>query len=231
MFRNFTSGLIYIFTLTTIFFNSCKPEDDTVDPVIILKADALNRINPFNIDSIGSSFTDPGYTAVDDVDGDITDRVTVQYPIIGTDSARTYQAIYTVRDNAGNIFTTYRTINIRNTTALIEGVYNHDTLKCPNDSDVIYQSTITGSLVTNGEFGIGNFANKGQQAIVNGKFDAAGNLTFPNPVVSLLDSDSTVVNIQSGNYTPNPNFRLELLFWMKVDTIPDSVQCTVIMAR
>ncbi len=225
MFRYATIKLIFITATVTILFYSCKPEDDTIDPVILLKG-----ANPYNVDSIGGSFQEPGFTAVDENDGDITNKVVVQYPIIMNDSSKSYQVNYRVTDYAGNIFTTYRIINIRNTIAFLEGVYN-DTLKCDNDSDVFYQSTIIPSPVINGNFGISNFANKGSQAVLNGTFDSGGNLTFQTPV-SLLDSDSTVVlNIVSGNLTLDPKFRLELLFDVKNDTIPGSRQCRVIMVR
>ncbi len=225
MFKNITFRLFFITTGLSVLFYSCKPEDDTIDPVILLKG-----TNPYNVDSIGGTFTEPGYTAVDENDGDITNKVVVEYPIITNDSAKSYQVSYRVMDNAGNIFTTYRIINIRNTITFLEGVYN-DTLKCGNDSDVFYQSTIIPSPVINGNFGISNFANKGSQAVLNGTFDSGGNLTFQTPV-SLLDSDSTVIlNIVSGNLTLNPKFRLELLFDVKNDTIPSSLQCRMIMSH
>lgn len=224
MYRNVALGLICIVCAITGFFTSCKPEDDTIDPVIFLKG-----ANPFNIDSIGGSFIEPGYSAVDENDGDISNKVVVEYPTITNDSAKSYQVIYKVTDNAGNTFTTYRIINIRNTTAFFEGIYNHDTLICSNDSS-FYQSTIISSKVVNGDFGISNFANKGALAILYGHRDLSGNLLFQTPV-NLLDSDSTVVlNIQSGNFRVDP-LRLEILFYLKNDTIPDSAQCRVIMVR
>ena len=187
MFQKIVYRLLLLNFSLILMLSSCAPKEDTTDPVILLKGN-----NPYNVDSIGGSFTDPGYTAVDDNDGDITDRVVVQYPLIGKDSARSYQIFYRVMDNAGNTFTTYRTVNIRNTAAILEGIYNNDTLTHLNDTARIYQSTITSSLAVNGDFTISNFANKGFLALVNGRLDFSGNLTFQTPV-SLMDSDSTVI--------------------------------------
>ncbi len=218
---------LFLFTsFSLLFFDSCKREDDTTDPVILLEGD-----NPYNVDSIGGGYREPGYTAVDDNDGDLTSKVIVETPSIGFDSAKSYKVIYKVQDYSGNPFSTYRIVNIRNSVYFLEGVYNHDTIQCGTDTARIYQSTVTTSPVINGNFAINNFANKGQQAILNGKLDFTGNLTFETPA-NLLDSDSTVVlNIQSGNLNINPPTRLELLFYIKDNKLPDSTLCRLIMAR
>ena len=49
----------------------------------------------------GTTFSEPGYTAVDDADGDVTDLVT-QSGTVDTDVAGTYTLTYAARDAAGN---------------------------------------------------------------------------------------------------------------------------------
>ena len=59
--------------------------------------------------AVGTDFEDPGYTATDDYDGDITDKVVVS----GTapnDKAGEYELTYTVSDSAGNTTTKKRKI-------------------------------------------------------------------------------------------------------------------------
>lgn len=59
--------------------------------------------------ALGTDFDDPGYTATDDYDGDITDRVVVSGNVDPT-KAGTYELTYTVQDSAGNVTTKKRKI-------------------------------------------------------------------------------------------------------------------------
>ncbi len=69
---------------------------DVKKPVIILKGS--NEI----IMSVGGNITDPGYTATDDKDGDISAKV-VRSGTINNQKAGTYYLKYRVRDISGNI--------------------------------------------------------------------------------------------------------------------------------
>ncbi|MFS0862191.1 immunoglobulin-like domain-containing protein [Fredinandcohnia sp. 179-A 10B2 NHS] len=64
-------------------------------PVITLKGD-----NPLTIEQ-GSQFTDPGVTATDVVDGDLTDKVTITGEV-DSDTPGEYKLVYQVTDSAGN---------------------------------------------------------------------------------------------------------------------------------
>ena len=68
---------------------------DVTPPVITLKGDSEITI------MAGDSFKDPGFTAVDNVDGDITDKVEVSGKVENY-SAGTYTLTYTVTDSFGN---------------------------------------------------------------------------------------------------------------------------------
>lgn len=70
-------------------------EEDTVAPVITLNGD-----NPMELE-VGDAFVDPGATATDDVDGDLTDAIVVTGDV-DTSVAGTYTVTYTVSDAAGN---------------------------------------------------------------------------------------------------------------------------------
>ena len=59
----------------------------------------------------GQSFVDPGYTAVDDVDGDITSKVTVSGGV-DTNKPDTYTLTYSVSDAAGNKSSADRTVSV-----------------------------------------------------------------------------------------------------------------------
>ena len=59
----------------------------------------------------GVEWVDPGATAVDDIDGDITDQIQVS-DTINTAVVGTQQVTYSVGDRAGNIMSAVRTVNV-----------------------------------------------------------------------------------------------------------------------
>lgn len=76
---------------------------DWTPPVI-----TLNGSNPMIIIK-GTSYVEPGYTAIDYVDGDVTANVIVNSNI-NIDVAGTYTVQYKVQDSAGNSTTVVRTV-------------------------------------------------------------------------------------------------------------------------
>ncbi len=71
-------------------------EPDTVAPVITLLGDS-----PLEVDQ-GATYTDPGATASDDRDGDISAGIVVGGDTVETDTAGEYTVTYDVSDAAGN---------------------------------------------------------------------------------------------------------------------------------
>ncbi len=71
------------------------PYHDPVPPEITLKAGETIQLN------MGDQFTDPGFTATDNLDGDITEKVTVSGSV-DTRVAGTYILTYSVTDSFGN---------------------------------------------------------------------------------------------------------------------------------
>lgn len=82
-------------------------ETDTVSPVITL--DGENEISIYQ----GEEFVEPGFSAYDGVDGNITEKVTVTDDIDNTVSG-IYTVSYRVSDNAGNMDEATRTVKVRN---------------------------------------------------------------------------------------------------------------------
>ena len=99
-------GVVY-YSVTDSSGNTATAErtivyDDRTAPVITLEGD-----NPLTVEK-GAEVQDPGYTAIDDCDGDITDQVTV---------TQTEDAIdYTSTDAHGNTATAQRTLVYVDTT-------------------------------------------------------------------------------------------------------------------
>ncbi|MES9939587.1 MAG: immunoglobulin-like domain-containing protein [Candidatus Thiodiazotropha sp. 6PLUC1] len=90
-----------------IFLNGCgsgggdSDQTDTTPPEITLLG-----ANPIEIDvSASVSFTDPGATASDDSDGDISDSIVIGGDAVDTSTPGTYLLTYDVNDAAGNAAT------------------------------------------------------------------------------------------------------------------------------
>ena len=78
----------------------------------------------------GKEFEEPGYTASDDCDGDITDRVTIAGEV-DTAKLGSYELTYEVRDSYDNPGTAVRTVTVTDTTAPV--------IKLSGDSSVYVQ--------------------------------------------------------------------------------------------
>ncbi len=89
--------LIILFAISTLVLAiQCeKEEKDTTAPVITLIGSSTQYV------ARDSAYVDPGYTATDDVDGDLTDLVKVTGSVdVSTDG--TYLLNYNVIDASGN---------------------------------------------------------------------------------------------------------------------------------
>ena len=86
---------------------------DSTPPVITLVGD-----NPINLVQ-GAPFTDPGATAADDVDGDISGDIVVSGDTVDTNTVGAYILSYDVSDAASNDATTVtRTVNVNDPPAV-----------------------------------------------------------------------------------------------------------------
>ncbi len=119
-----------VITTTTLMFTGCGV-DDLSTPTIVLEGD-----DPLVVE-LGGTYTDPGFTATDDEDGDISATVVVDDTDVDTDEIGEYEVSYSVTDEAGNIGTTTRIVRVvMNKTAYV-GLYNvHE--ECDMDGDGIY---------------------------------------------------------------------------------------------
>ncbi len=98
-----------------LFIAGCKKPDETA-PVITLNGGTITIL-------IGGSYTDPGVTAQDNKDGDLTSSVTVTNPV-NVAQAGSYAIHYSVTDAAGNEGTADRTVYVNNHAMAFAGNYN-----------------------------------------------------------------------------------------------------------
>ena len=82
-----------------------KVTPDTTAPVITILGN-----NPVSINE-GTTYTDAGATALDNLDGSLTSEITVSENV-DADNAGTYFVIYSVSDEAGNTATATRTVYV-----------------------------------------------------------------------------------------------------------------------
>lgn len=79
---------------------------DTTSPTIVLQGD-----NPLQL-TINDAFVEAGFTATDNVDGDITANVNADASAVNTSVVGSYLAVYSVSDSAGNTATVTRSVQV-----------------------------------------------------------------------------------------------------------------------
>ena len=80
--------------------------EDVTPPVI-----TLNGANPLNL-AVGDTYNEPGATATDNVDGDLTGAIVIDASAVNTTVSGSYQVTYEVMDAAGNTATAIRMVNV-----------------------------------------------------------------------------------------------------------------------
>lgn len=96
-----------LLTAGTLFLASCNKED-TTPPVITLLGD-----DPYEL-KLNSSYVEPGATAEDDEDGDVSGNIVIDDSDINKDVVGSYTVHYEVTDAAGNIGDQHRVVNVYN---------------------------------------------------------------------------------------------------------------------
>ena len=93
-------------------FNITGTGTDTTPPVITLSGD-----NPFDVECAIETFSDPGATAADACDGDLTSSIVVDDAAVDESTIGVYNVTYNVTDAAGNMASeVIRMVNVEDTT-------------------------------------------------------------------------------------------------------------------
>src|SRR5439155_9103975 len=96
--------------------NSGTPASQTITIDTIAPDITISGLAEVNVE-VGSTYTDAGATATDNVDGNLTSSIIVSNPV-NTAVLGTYTITYNVRDTAGNAATQVtRTVNVVDTIA------------------------------------------------------------------------------------------------------------------
>ena len=137
----------YLLNEASALVNSNKPvwgtcpssNTDTTPPVITLNGSSTIQLN------VGDTWTDPGATATDETDGDITSSITVN-GTVDTSTVGTYTLTYSVADAASNTASLTRTVVV-NPAPTSSIYFENGTCKCPN-ATVGDTATIDGIVYT-----------------------------------------------------------------------------------
>jgi len=171
---------------------------DTVAPVI-----TLIGANPLQHEA-GTIYADPGATALDEIDGDLTDDITVSGSV-DSNTVGNYTLTYSVTDASGNEATRTRTVNVVDTVAPVitlngANPLQHEvgttyidlgaTAQDVVDGDVTSEITVSGSVDSNT---VGNYM------LIYSVTDAAGNEATITRNVNVIDTVAPVITLTGAN--------------------------------
>ncbi len=101
---------IFILTGTIVFLSSCNKDKDTTPPVITILGDNPQTVC---VDTVpGAQYVDPGATAYDDVDGDVSSSVVVTENTVNIAVEGQYSVKYRANDKSGNFIEAQRIVNV-----------------------------------------------------------------------------------------------------------------------
>lgn len=239
--KNIAGDYIITYTVSDLGGNEAKKERkvtvsaDNVKPVITLKG-----TNPMPL-KVGDSYNEPGATATDNVDGDLTNKININSSDVNTSLAGTYEVVYTVSDNSGNKATKKRSVvvSMDNTAPIItlkgsnpmniqiNGNYNEPgaTANDNIDGNITNKIIITGSV---------NTSTVGQYKITYTVTDNAGNTASKKRtvnvvesgiIVNTLDKDLTIYTITEEKTYTIPSYGTnKFLILNKLDALGVSVK-------
>lgn len=164
------TGLALV-ALVALTLNGCN-KDDTTPPDITILGN-----NPFNLEVL-STYNDPGATAEDDEDGDITSSIIVDNTV-NNKIPGSYAVYYSATDAAGNEGFATRTVEVFATTAALAKNYSVvDTCTSGGIPTIFtYNQTITALNSTTIQFN--KFADYSGNNGITATLNANGTITIP----------------------------------------------------
>ncbi|MFA7688886.1 MAG: DUF5011 domain-containing protein, partial [Bacilli bacterium] len=190
--------------------NNEETEKDTIVPVITLNG------NPIEYVTVGSTFIDPGATATDNVDGEISDEITTG-GTVDTNTVGSYELTYDVTDKAGNTADTVtRTVIVsdpeapvirlngeREITIEVFGTYIEEGTIVTDNYDTNLTAVITGEVNTSilGTYQIRYNAVDSNNNIAVEIIRTINVVDTTKPVISLNDDELIILEVLSDTYT------------------------------
>lgn len=122
-------------------------KDDTSAPLVTLNGSSVEDV------ILNSAFTDAGATANDDEDGALAVSVSGS---VNVDRAGEYTLTYSATDEAGNVGSATRVVNVYNQAEIFDGNYNNSVDSCSSVTPfnaVVMSSDSINKMVSVGNFG------------------------------------------------------------------------------
>jgi hypothetical protein len=192
--KTYFYGLVLLAALS---FSACRKEDK-IPPEITMNGSANIQL------TLGDSFTDPGATAHDNKNGDLTHLINVSGGV-NPDQTGNYYLTYKVSDFSGNEAEKTRFVNVKNTAAQFGGTYSvKDSVWA--GSVITYQEQVKVSSTVNDRLSVSFFGGNINGAVY---FELLSNQTLIHvPSQTLIcgnpPQQKTFQSINPGSILTNP---------------------------
>ncbi|WP_462152936.1 immunoglobulin-like domain-containing protein [Pseudoalteromonas xiamenensis] len=177
---------------------------DKDKPVLTLTGGTATRVG------LGETFVDPGFSALDNVDGDVTAKVAVSGSV-DTSKLGSYTLIYNVSDAAGNSATATRTVSVVDTTAPVLTIPLATTVAATDASGTAATNTLVAAFLAgatandalDGVLAVTNDAPAvlplGANTITFEAVDSSGNRASQTAVLTIADQTKPVLTLNGSN--------------------------------
>jgi len=215
-----------IFTITAIalLFTACKkeektpdpvPVEDTTDPVITLNGKSEDTV------SLKGVYVDPGATATDNIDGDITSKITVSGTITTNRTGGDY-LYYNVKDAAGNSAQATRHVIVRNDAYRLEGTYNVISNCGGSFTALSSTAVVQTSNANNNQITISNQQFQSSGVFVSATVSGTSIAMYTQPIASSLGSGTGTISADSKSFTISTSY---------TPTIQGSAGCMIVYTK
>ncbi len=160
-----------ILAASSLFVTSCS-KDDTEAPLITLIGD-----NPYEIDMF-DTYTDPGATAEDNEDGNLTNSINVDASDVDNTLPGDYEVYYSVTDAAGNTGSATREVHVHATTAAMVDTYDVFDTCGTGAAAVPFTYTQSVSAVSTTTLGFNKFADYTGNTGITATLNIEGEITL-----------------------------------------------------
>ncbi len=207
-----------LFISGTVLITSCK-KDDTSAPSISLKGSSTESV------VFGTAYVDPGATANDDKDGDITSSIVVT-GTVNQNKAGSYTLTYTVSDAAGNEASQTRTVFVKFVnTSLVASTWSGKDVCTPGPSpSSTYTISVNASSSNTADITMVDFGAFASPLTVSATISGSTGQTFTIPsqtVGGVLFSGSGTISVDGKTITYS---------YTAVDT-NGTQNCTMVLTR
>ena len=189
------SAIVLIFGIligsSVVFTTGCK-KNDTTGPSVTLTGDASVIL------SLNGSFTDPGATANDDVDGSVTVTSDASSANPNVNLTGVYVITYTATDNAGNVGSTTRTVTVKNDAESYAGNYNvNDTT---GGFSILFTQTIKVDSAINNRVHFSRFNDYANNTSIFATRLPNGNLEIPSQTALSIGAGANLCDIANHTF-------------------------------